>query len=94
MQLAWKDRWQADKVETTFRAGKSDQDRLGSVVPRSRVVAVDGIDEDVRSKGVLEIFLDLLELHPTLDGAAPLMQTYFVAGWRVIDGGGAPTLCA
>ena len=41
---------------------------------------MDGIDEDVRSKGVLEILLVLLDLYPTLDGAAPLMQMYSVAG--------------
>ena len=85
MQLAWKDRRQADKVEATFRAGKSDQNRLGSVVSRTRVVAADGADGDVRSKGTLEILLDLLELYPTLDGAAPFIQTYFVAGWRATN---------
>ena len=72
-------------VEVTFREGKSDQNRLGSAVPRNRVVAADGVDGDVRSKGALEILHDLLELYLTLDGAAPLMQTYSVAGWRVIN---------
>ena len=76
----WEDRRRADKVEVTFRAGKSDQNRLGSVVPRTRVAAADGVDGGVRSKGALEILLDLLDLYPTLDGAAPLMQTYSVAG--------------
>ena len=33
--LVWKDRRQAKKVEVTFRAGKCDQNRLGSVVPRT-----------------------------------------------------------
>ena len=84
-RLAWKDRRRADKVEVTFRAGKSDQNRLGSVVPRNRVSAADGVEGDVRSKGALEILLDLLDLYPTLDGAAPLMPTYSVAGWRVIN---------
>ena len=84
-QLAWKDRRQADKVEITFRAGKSGQNRLGSVVPRTRVVAADGVDGHVRSKGALEILLDLLELYSTLDGAAPLMPTYSVVGWRVTN---------
>ena len=84
-RLAWKDRRRADKVEVTFRAGKSDQNRLGSVVPRTRVAAADGVEGDVRSKGALKILLDLLDLYPTLDGAAPLMQTYSVAGWRVIN---------
>ena len=84
-RLACKDRRRADKVEVTFRAGKSDQNRLGSVVPRNRVSAADGVEGDVRSKGALEILLDLLDLYPTLDGAAPLMQTYSVAGWRVIN---------
>ena len=68
-RLAWKDRRRADKVEVTFRAGKSDQNRLGSVVPRNRVSAADGVEGDVRSKGALEILLDLLDLYPTLDGA-------------------------
>ena len=85
MQLAWKDRRRADKVEVTFRGGKADQNRLGSVVPSTRVVAADGVDGDVRSKGALKILLDLLELYPTLGGAAPLMQTYSEAGWRVIN---------
>ena len=76
----WEDRRRADKVEVTFRAGKPDQNRLGSVVPRTRVAAADGVDGGVRSKGALEILLDLLDLYPTLDGAAPLMQTYSVAG--------------
>ena len=31
-------------------------------------------------KGVLEILLDLLDLDPTLNRAAALMQTYSVAG--------------
>ena len=84
-RLAWKDRRRADKVEVTFRAGKSDQNLLGSVVPRNRVSAADGVEGDVRNKGALEILLDLLDLYPTLDGAAPLMQTYSVAGWRVIN---------
>ena len=84
-RLAWKDRRRADKVEVTFRAGKSDQNQLGSVVPRTRVAAADGVEGDVRRKEVLEILLDLLDLYPTLDGAAPLMQTYSVAGWRVIN---------
>ena len=84
-RLAWKDRRWADKVEVTFRAEKSDQNRLGSVVPRTRVAAADGVEGDVRSKGALETLLDLLDLYPTLDGAAPLMQTYSVAGWRVIN---------
>ena len=34
---------------------------------------------------MLEILLDLLDLYPTLDGAAPLMQTYSVAGYRVVN---------
>ena len=80
MQLAWKIRRQVDKVEVTFPGEKSDQNRLGSVLPRTREVVADGVDEDIRSKGVLEILLDLLDLYPTLDGAAPLMQTYSVAG--------------
>ena len=85
MRLARKDRRRADKVEVSFRVGKSDQNRLGSVVPRTRVAAADGVEGDARSKGALEILLDLLDLYPTLDGAAPLMQTYSVAGWRVIN---------
>ena len=40
---------------------------------------------DVRSKGALEILLDLLDLYLTLDGAAPLMPMYYIAGWRVIN---------
>ena len=40
---------------------------------------------DVRSKGALEILLDLLDLYLTLDGAAPLMSIYYIAGWRVIN---------
>ena len=84
-QLHWKDSRQADKVELTFRGGESDQNRLGTVVPRTRVAAADVVDGDVRSKGMLEILLDLLDLYPTLDEAAPLMQTYSVAGWRVIN---------
>ena len=63
-QLDWKDRRRADKVEVTFRAGKSDQNRLGAVVPRTRVAAADVVDGDVRSKGALEILLDLLDLYP------------------------------
>ena len=47
-QLAWEDRRRADKVELTFRKGESYQTRLGSVVPRTRVVAADGIDGDRR----------------------------------------------
>ena len=58
MQLAWKIRRQVDKVEVTVPGGTSDQSRLGSVLPRTRVVVADGDDEDVRSKGVLEILLD------------------------------------
>ena len=85
MQLDWKEKRQADKVEVTFRAGKSDQNRLGSVVLRTKVMAVDRVDGDVRSKGALEILLDLLDIYPTLDGAAPLMQTYSIAGWRVVN---------
>ena len=41
-QLALEDRRRANKVEVTFRAGKSDQNRLGSVVPRTRVAAAGG----------------------------------------------------
>ena len=84
-RLAWKDRRRAHKVEVTLWAGKSDLNRLGSVVPRTRVAATDGVEGDVRSKGALEILLDLLDLYPTLDAAAPLMQTYSLAGWRVIN---------
>ena len=84
-RLAWKDRRRADKLEVTFRAGKSDQNRLGAVVPRTRVAAADGVEGDFRGKGALEIMLDLMELYLTLDGAAPLMPTYSVAGWRVIN---------
>ena len=69
-----------DKVKVTLPGKKSDQNRLCSVRPRTRVVVADGDDEDVRSKGVPEILLDLLDVYPTLDGAAPLMQTYSVAG--------------
>ena len=74
MQLAWKIRRQVNKVEVTVPGKKSDQNRLGSVLPRTRVVVADGDDEDVRSKGVLEILLDLLDVYPTLDGAVPFMQ--------------------
>ena len=84
-RLAWKDRRRADKVDVTFTTGKADQNRFGSVVPRTRVAVAEGVDGDVRSKGALKILLDLLDLYPTLDGAAPLMQTYTVAGWRVIN---------
>ena len=84
-QLAWKDRRRADKVEVTLRAGKSDQNRIGSVVPRIGVAVADGVDGGVRCKGSLEILLNLLDLYPTLDGAASLMQTYSVARWRVIN---------
>ena len=80
VQLAWKIRRQVDKVEVTFPGEKSDQNRLGSVLPRTRVVVAYGGDEDVRSKGMLEILLDLLDVYPALDGAAPLMQMYSVAG--------------
>ena len=82
---AWKDRRRADKVEVTFRARKSDQNQLGAVVPRTRLAAADGVEGDVRSKGALEILLDLLDRYPTLDKAAPLMQTYSVAGWWAIN---------
>ena len=58
MQLAWKIRWQVDKVEVTVPGEKSDQNRLDLVLPRTRVVVADGDDGDVRSKGVLEILLD------------------------------------
>ena len=58
MQLAWKIRRQVDKVEVTVPGEKSDQNRLDSVLPRTRVVVADRGDEDVRSKGVLEILLD------------------------------------
>ena len=84
-QLAWKDRRRADKVEVIFRARKSDQNLLASVVPRAKVAAADGVHKGVRSKGALEILLDFLDLYPTLDGAAPLMQMYSVAGWWVIN---------
>ena len=84
-QVTWEDRRRADKVEVTFRAGKSDQNRLGSVVPRTRVAAADGVDGDARSKGALDILLDLLDRYPTLEGAASLMQTYSVVGWRIIS---------
>ena len=67
-RLALKDRRRADKVEITFRAGRSDQNRLGSVVPKTRVAAADGVDGGVRSKGALEILLDFLDFYPTLDG--------------------------
>ena len=50
-RLASKDRRRAEKVEVMFRAGKSDQNRLGSVVPRTRVAAADRVEGDVRSKG-------------------------------------------
>ena len=73
IQLAWKDRRQADKVEVTFRAGESDRNQLDSVVPRTRVVASHGVDADVRSKGAPEILLDLLDPCPTLNGAVPLI---------------------
>ena len=55
------------------------------MVPRTRVAAADGVEGNIRSKGALEISLDLLDLFLNLDGAAPLMQTYSVAGWRVIN---------
>ena len=58
MQLTWKIRRQVDKVEVTVSGENSDQNRLDSVLPRTRVVVADGDDEDVRSKGVLEILLD------------------------------------
>ena len=38
MQLAWKIRRQVNKVEVTVPGKKSDQNRLGSVLPRTRVV--------------------------------------------------------
>ena len=53
-------------------------------------MAADGVGGDVRSKGALEILLDLLELYPILDGAARLIQTYSVEGWRVINRREAP----
>ena len=82
---AWKNRRRADKIEETFRAGKSDQNRLGSVVTRTRVAAADGVAGGVRSKGAIEILLEFLDLYPTVNGAAPLMRTYSVAGWWVIN---------
>ena len=73
-----------DRVEVTFPE-KSDQNRLGLIVPRARLVAADGVDGDVRSKRVLEMLLDLLDLYPTLDGVAPLIQSYSASGWGVIN---------
>ena len=58
MQLAWKIKREVDKVEVTVPGEKSDQNRLDSVLPRTRVVVADGDDENVRSKGVLEILFD------------------------------------
>ena len=51
MQLAWKNRRQVDKVEVTVPGETSDQKRLDSVLPTTRVVVAEGDDEDVRSKG-------------------------------------------
>ena len=49
-------------------------------------MAADEVDGDARSKGALEILLNSQDLYPALDGVAPLiMQTYSVAGWRVIN---------
>ena len=50
-QLPWKDSRRADKVELTFRGGKSDQNRLGTVVPRTRVAAADVVDDMLGVKG-------------------------------------------
>ena len=55
------------------------------MVPRTRVVAADGVNGGFRSKGALEILLHLMDLYPALDGAAPLMQTYSIAGCGVIN---------
>ena len=55
------------------------------MVSRTRVVAADGVGGDFRSKGALEVMIDLLHLYPTLDRAAPFMQTYSIAGWWVIN---------
>ena len=55
------------------------------MLPRTGVVGAGGVDEYIGSKGVLEMLLDLLDLYPTLGGGAPLMQTYSVAEYGVVN---------
>jgi len=78
------ERRQADRVEVSFRASKSDQKRQGAVVTRERVVD-DTRGQSVEKMGALEILLDLLDMHPELGSSAPLMQSAKQGRWVVVS---------
>ena len=80
--LAWDDTREADRVEATFRASKSNNKRLGAIVTRTRVTVRNEKARNENSYGALEIILNLLDLE--LSGSAPLMQTRTANGWKVI----------
>lgn len=84
-RLAWHERRRADKVEVTFRASKSDQQRRGAVVTRMRVAPIVGQKENAERMGALEILMDLLDVHPELGATAPLMQTIDQGEWTVVS---------
>ena len=66
-RLSREDRRTLDRVEVTFRASRSDNKRLGSIVIRTRVVIGNKGGVDGKNNGALEILLDLLDIYPELD---------------------------
>lgn len=72
----------ADSVKICFVASKNDQSREGCTITRMRLVKGSGGGE--APVGAFEALVELLNVHPSLPGRAPLMTRQTATGWKVI----------
>lgn len=82
VQLDVGDRARADSVKIRFEASKTDQNREGHTTTRFRSAEEDGIGK--APLGAFEALVELLNVHPSLPGRAPLMTRLTTAGWKVV----------
>lgn len=82
VQVNLEDRACADAVEIRFVASKNDQSRKGCTITRSRMI--EGLGDGKAPVGAFEALVDLLNVHSSLPGNAPLMTRCTPAGWKVV----------
>ena len=79
-QVTVENRSIADSVKARFVASKPDQKREGCTITRTR--ASNAGELGGGSAGAFELLLDLLDVHPLLEGGSPLMVRLTPQGWK------------
>ena len=70
----------ADSVKVRFVASKTDQNREGCTTTRTQ--ASNAGEPGGGSAGAFELLLDLLDVHPFLEGVSPLMVRLTPQDWK------------